>query len=52
MGDELGWNDPLILTFDPNFQRDIQALKYIGYHRLLSVGLDAENPWVFLPWFW
>ena len=23
--DILGWNNPLILTFDPNFQQDIQA---------------------------
>ena len=22
---ELGWNHPLILTFDPNFQQDIQV---------------------------
>ena len=25
MGDELGWHNPLILTIDPNFQRDIQV---------------------------
>ncbi len=24
MGYSLGWTKPLILTFDPNFQRDIQ----------------------------
>ena len=25
--DILGWKKPLILTFDPNFQRDIQVQK-------------------------
>ena len=25
MGFLLGWNNPLILTIDPNFQRDIQV---------------------------
>ena len=26
----LGWNSPLILTFDPNFQRDIQMMEPRG----------------------
>ena len=26
MGKILGWHHPLILAFDPNFQRDIQVL--------------------------
>ena len=29
MGDTLGWNIPLILTFYDNFQRDIQAVAKI-----------------------
>ena len=28
--DILGWNIPLILTIDPNFQRDNQAVEFLG----------------------
>ena len=30
MGYSLGWNNQLILTFDPNFQRDIQVGEFFG----------------------
>ena len=31
MGYSLGWNNPLILTIDPNFQQDIQV--YSGWNQ-------------------
>ena len=37
MGDSLGWNNPRILAFDPNFQRDIQAWNNPTYRHWLPM---------------
>ena len=39
MGYSLGWNNPLILTFDPNFQPDIQ----VG--AIFLKAQDPDNPY-------
>ena len=43
MGYELGWNHPLILTFDPNFQQDIQ----VAILRSFSLQKRPSHFWLF-----
>ena len=43
MGYELGWDHPLILTFDPNFQQDIQ----VAILRSFSLQKGPSHFWLF-----
>ena len=51
MGDELGWNHPLILIIDPNFQRDIQVWNMLHLAILRVCDLfgmvSSRDPWPF-----
>ena len=47
MGDALGWNHPLILTIDPNFQRDIQVPPLQKETHL--EGTHYPLPWLYTP---
>ena len=45
MGFFLGWNNPLILTIDPNFQQDIQVGAHFCGESLDSSGKGIDWTW-------